>query len=395
MAKMTRAGSLYEGLSMIENESSNRAIDPVNPGRRRLLEAAGTGVLAAAFGSTLAGTTPHAPGGEIPALRWGIVGTGGIANSMVSMIQAADHAELVAVSSRKMETARAFAENYGIGQAFDSWADMAAWDAVDALYIATPTSVREEIAVAVANHGKHVLAEKPFANLPSLQRITAACRNKGVGFMDGTHFVHHPRTAWIRSRMDEDVGPPWSVASAFQFGLRDPANIRLQPDLEPYGAIGDAGWYNMRAAVEYLPADVELVRVEAYLRRERGNKAVVAAGGVLEFSNGATSTFNCGFLSGAGIQDLRISGEKGVVKLDDFLSQRPAGPVARYELRSGWADSRTIEVPVSKREAALMFEDFAAMVGNKAWRDASIRASERTQQWLDAVWESAIANEGG
>ena len=26
--------------------------------------------------------------------------------------------------------------------------------------------------------------------------------------------------------------------------------IRLRPDLEPYGAIGDAGWYTMRAAAD-------------------------------------------------------------------------------------------------------------------------------------------------
>ena len=147
--------------------------------------------------------------------------------------------------------------------------------------------------------------------------------------------------------------------------------------------------------MEYLPADADLVRVEAYLKRESENSAVIAAAGVLEFSSGASSTFNCGFLSGAGIQDLRISGEKGVVKLDDFLSQRPPGPVARYELRSGWSDSRTIDVPVGKREAALMFEDFAAMVTDNTSRESSIRASERTQKWLDAVWESAIANEGG
>jgi predicted dehydrogenase len=58
-----------------------------------------------------------------------------------------------------------------------------------------------------AASGKHVLGEKPFANLPSLRRITAACRKKGVGFMDGTHFVHHPRTAHIKNTLREKIGP--------------------------------------------------------------------------------------------------------------------------------------------------------------------------------------------
>ena len=78
-----------------------------------------------------------------------------------------------------------------------------------------------------------------------------------------------------KSNMQGLVGWPWSVASAFQFGLTDMNNIRLNPQLEPYGAIGDAGWDNMRAAVEYLSPDVEIASVDAYLRRENQNNAVV------------------------------------------------------------------------------------------------------------------------
>ena len=50
-------------------------------------------------------------------------------------------------------------------------------------------------------------------------------------------------------------------------------------------------------------------------------------------------------------------------------------------------------MPAAKRGATQMFEDFAAMVGDPEQLEASIRASERTQQWLDAVWESALRNE--
>jgi len=365
----------------------------INADRRRFLGAAGAGALAATLGSTLAGAGGPAEASSVKSLRWGVVGTGGIANRMAPMIQHAAHAELAAVSSRKMETAKQYADRYGISRAFDSWADMLAFDGVDAIYVATPTSVKEEICVAAARHGKHVLGDKPFANLPSLQRITAACRDNGVGFMDATHFVHSPRTAHIRSRIAEQVGWPWSVASAFQFALSDPDNIRLNPTLEPYGAIGDAGWYNMRVALEYLPEDVEIASAYAVLRRGGPHNAAVSGGGIILLNDGSTTTWNCGFESGAGIMDLRISGAKGVIKLDDFLTQRPTDRPADYEYRQNWNDSRFIEVPFDKPEAALMFEDFAAMVADEAWISRSIRASERTQQWLDAVWESALENE--
>ena len=362
--------------------------ESVDSERRALLLAAGAGALAAALGGC-------AEAGTVKTLRWGVVGTGGIANSMAPRILEAEHAELAAVSSRRMETAQEFADQHGAGRAFASWQEMIAWDGIDAVYIATPTSVREEIAVAAATAGKHVLGEKPFANLLSLQRITAACRANGVGFMDGTHFVHEPRTAQIRARMHADVGWPWSVASAFQFNLADTTNIRLQPDLEPYGAIGDTGWYNMRAAVEYTAPGVAIAAADAYLRRHPETRAVVSGSGVIRFDDGSTSTWNCGFDSGAGVMDLRISGTKGVVKLDDFLRSRRDDHTGVYEYRSGWDDRKQVEVPSAKPGATLMFEDFAAMVGDPARLEASIRASERTQEWLDAVWASAIRNERG
>jgi predicted dehydrogenase len=371
------------------NEPFSQSIDAQ---RRTLLAGAGAGALAASLGS-LAWAQSGTASRPVGALRWGVVGTGGIANGMAPRIIEAANAELAAVSSRRMASAQEFATQHGAGRAFDSWQEMIAWDGVDAIYIATPTSVREEIGVAAAQAGKHVLGETPFANLPSLQRITAACRANGVGFMDGTHFPHEPRTAHIKARTPGDLGWPWSVASGFQFGLDDTSNIRLQPDLEPYGAIGDTGWYNMRAAVEYTAPGIEIAAVEAFLRRHPETSAVVAGSGVIQFDDGSTTTFNCGFESGAGVQDLRISGTKAVIRLDDFLGSRRDDHGGAYEYRSGWVAREEVVVPAAKRGATLMFEDFAAMVGDPQLRDASVHASERTQTWLDAFWESALANE--
>ena len=375
---------------MMKKEGNGSETDPVDTQRRHILTIAGSGAMAATFGSVLTGVSSVAEAGPGKTLRWGFVGTGRIANQMAPMVKLAANAELVAVSSRKMETAKAFADKHGVGRAFDSWDDMFSWDSVDAIYVATPTSVREEICVAAASSGKHVLGEKPFANLPSLQRITAACRDNGVGFMDGTHFVHHPRTAHIKSNMQENIGWPWSLASAFQFGLSDTGNIRMNPQLEPYGAIGDTGWYNMRAAVEYLSPEIELVSADAYLRRENRNNAAIAGSGVIRFNDGSTTTWNCGFESGSVIMDLRISGANGVIKLDDFLTQNRNDNSGSFELLEGWGNSEQIDVPADKPGAALMFEDFAAMAVDREW----FEASERTQELLDAVWNSAIGNEG-
>jgi predicted dehydrogenase len=315
---------------------------------------------------------------------------------MASMIKLAARAELAAVASRKIETAKQFANKHGIPGAFGSWSEMLSSRTVDAIYVATPTSVREEVCLLAAASGKHVLGEKPFANLPSLRRITSACRKHGVGFMDGTHFVHHPRTAKIKTTMREKIGSLRSIDSTFQFGLTDADNIRMDPNLEPYGAIGDAGWYNMRAAVEYTAPGVKVIGVDAYVRRDQKSNAVITGSGVIAFSDGSTNTWNCGFEAGALNMDLRLSGAGGQFSLDDFVFKPGNGPAEYVYRKGGFGDDGTLEriaVPSAKPPAALMFEDFAAMVGDSARFEASVAASEKTQEWLDAIWTKAIQNE--
>lgn len=330
-------------------------------------------------------------------IRWGIVGTGGIANSMAGMIKIADASEIGAVSSRRMQTAQEFANDHGVPKAFDSWQEMIDSDAVDAIYVATPTSVREEICIAAARGGKHVLGEKPFASLPSVKRITEACRDNDVAFMDGTHFVHHPRTLDIKRNREKRLGFVWSVASAFQFNLTDRGNIRFNPELEPMGAIGDAGWYNMRAAVEYLPPDVVLDTVSAHLRRDSETGAAISGTGVLDFTDGSTSTWNCGFDSGAVVMDLRITGTEGVINIDDFLGQNRDGSADFLYRKGGWGSvtSEEINIASDKPGAALMFEDMAAAAADPSLRGQWMTATERTQALLDAVWIASLQNEKG
>lgn len=375
-------------MNRILNASVNSRLDL---GRRGFLGVTGAVLLTSAVGNFAGAATSRR-------LRWGVVGTGMIANQMAPMIKVGSSGELAAVSSRSMQSAREFAADHDVEFAFDSWQRMISSPQVDAIYIATPTSVREEIAIAAAKNGKHVLAEKPFANLASLQRIAAACRSNGVGFMDGTHFVHHPRTADVRSKLPRLTGQPWSVDSAFQVNLADRGNIRFNPQLEPLGAVGDLGWYNMRAAVEYLSPEASFTSVDAVIRRDEATGAAISGSGIVGFDDGSSTTWNCGFDSGALIIDLRISGKDGVIAMSDFMVNRPDGSAAYTFRKGGFGSDGTtelVEIASAMPGAALMFEDFASMLGSSSLQDASIRASERTQLLLDAVWLKALQNERG
>lgn len=96
-----------------------------------------------------------------PGLRWGILGPGGIARAFASDLRTAG-LDLVAVGSRRAESARSFAADFDIARAHGSYEDLVSDPEVDIVYIATPHPFHAEQAILALEHGKHVLVEKPF-----------------------------------------------------------------------------------------------------------------------------------------------------------------------------------------------------------------------------------------
>lgn len=320
-------------------------------------------------------------------VRWGFVGTGTIATWMAGVVGATPAARLCAVASRRTATAQAFAAEHGAERAFNSWKEMLAWDGIDAVYVATPTSLREEISIASANAGRHVLGEKPFASLPSLKRITGACRENGVAFMDATHFVHHPRYAAIRQGAAEMIGRPRSLDSCFLISLTDRSDIRYNPELEPLGAIGDLGWYNIRATLEYAASGLRLCEASARLQRDGTTGAVIAGEGSLTFDDGSASSWRCSFDAASADIGLKLTGPRGILSMDNFIGEDEDHSAIYHYARSNEPGNAATSVRIASQRSAptLMFEDFAAAARDACLREHWAQASERTQALLDAV----------
>ncbi len=332
------------------------------------------------------------------ALRYGIVGAGFIGGIIARAIADAPSAELVAVASRRQERAAVLAAQYPRARVFDSWQDLVAWDGLDAVYVATPTAVREVISVAAAQHGKHVLADKPFASLESLQAITAACNASGVAFMDATHFVHHPRTRQIKHERAARIGTLRAINSTFHFPSPDRGNIRYDPHQEPMGAFGDMVWYSLRAVTEFMTPGARLLNAYGIAEHDPVTGAVVRSAGILILSDGCSATWEGGYNVGACHMDLQLLGDHGTISLDDFVLDWAGGffpPMPGYPVgfiqRSGGAtpaEARRILTPGEPRQAVQMVEAFTHLAANPAGTDAvaSIQISETTQDMLDRIW---------
>lgn len=338
-------------------------------------------------------------------LKLGIVGTGSIANIVARSIPDSENVTLAAVASRSMESALDFASKHTSPRAFDSWQEMIEWDGIDAVYAAVPTYAEEEICIGAANGGKHLLADKPFTDLKSLRRITHACRTNDVAFLDATHFVHHTRTARIKASIPEMVGSILALRSSFYAYVPNRSNIRFDPEKEPTGVLGDLSWYSMRAIVEYLPSDLELVNITACGHRDEQTGGLSKAAGILEFEGGMFATFEAGYDVNALVMDLDIMGSKGMISLDDFVLDWEMGvPQGNPEHEVGFTlrhgrvtpkDYEFVATPTERSAKALMLDRLAYLAnsGTQEEREVSIAATEKTQELLDAVWEAVNVRE--
>ena len=113
-------------------------------------------------------------------VRFGIVGGGVIAGTHINAVVASPHAEFAGVADVREEAGRKIAEEHGVPFTTD-YREMIASGDVDVLSVLTPSGLHAEVAITAAEHGVHVLVEKPMEiTLDQCDRMIGACRRKGV-----------------------------------------------------------------------------------------------------------------------------------------------------------------------------------------------------------------------
>ena len=98
-------------------------------------------------------------------LKLGVIGTGAISHHFIEAAHASGKYQLVAVYSRKLETAATFASHYQDIQLFDQVEDFLK-SSFDVVYIASPNSLHFAQAKDALSAGKHVILEKPAVTQP-------------------------------------------------------------------------------------------------------------------------------------------------------------------------------------------------------------------------------------
>ncbi|XP_076900606.1 putative oxidoreductase At4g09670 [Bidens hawaiensis] len=210
-------------------------------------------------------------------LRFGILGCANIVRKVSRSMLSSPNITISAIGSRSLDKAIAFASECHFPEStnlYGSYGAMLDDPDVDAVYIPLPSSLHLHWAVLAAQKKKHVLLDKPVAlNVGELDVILEACEASGVQFMDATMWMHHPRTEQMKQVLSDEqrFGQLTMVHSVFthmsdEYFLKN--DVRVKPDLDALGALGDNGWYAIRAilwANDYeLPNTVTAFRDPVY-----------------------------------------------------------------------------------------------------------------------------------
>lgn len=194
-----------------------------------------------------------------PALRWGIVGPGGIARKFVAAVHGHTAGSVVAVASRHPGRAADFAGQHGIPRGYggpDGYAALAADPDVDVVYVASPHSAHREHAVAMLQAGKPVLVEKALArNGGEVEDIFAAAEAAGVFAMEAMWTRHLPHMVVVRRWLTQGrVGQPISVSADHGQFLDFAADHRVKAPELAGGALLDLGVYPVAFILDVLGA---------------------------------------------------------------------------------------------------------------------------------------------
>jgi len=224
-------------------------------------------------------------------MKFGIIGTGMIANFHAKAIEAMEGSELHSCYDRSFERAADFAEKNGI-KTYETLEEFLADPELEIITIGTPSGTHQEPALAGLNAGKHVICEKPLEVTPErIDPLIEASEKNNVTL-----------AAILNRRFNESVVKLKEAVDQGRFGTLTlvEASIKWYRDQAYYDSAGwrgtwalDGGGALMNQSIHIID---QLIHTIGPVKRVSASMALLAhenievedtAVAILEFENGA------------------------------------------------------------------------------------------------------------
>ena len=282
--------------------------------------------------------------------------------NLAPALQLTQHCHLAGIVTGSPEKIPQWQKKYNIPDAnvysYDNIADIANNDAIDVVYIVTPTGTHARFAIAAAKTGKHVWCEKPMAmNMQECQAIIDACKQNKVQLTIGYRMQHEPNTKTLISYADSKPFGNFQRIDA-QAGYRGGGGSgwRFQKAMGG-GALYDMGVYTvngMRYATNMEP--LRVLSARQFSNRPNLFKEVdETTEYVLEFANGLKGYGKTSV--GETCNLLKVTCERGSYELS---------PMQSYSgVQGSRSDGILLNKPIENQQAQQMDDDALALLNNQ------------------------------
>ena len=312
-----------------------------------------------------------------PPLRWGVLGTGWIADRFVTSLQRHTRQVVHAVGSRSAESAKHTAVAWGTPAAHGSYEALVTDPDVDVVYVATPHNYHLQHALLAIEAGKHVLIEKPVGlDAAEARAIGQAASHAGVFCMEAMWTLFLPKFDIIRQVLEQRaLGRV--VAVHADMGERFDAPHRILRRELAGGPLLDLGTYAATLATWALGAPDAVTAVATPAPNGINGQLAIA----LRTPSGATAALHTSILADSATTASIIGTEARIDLGTRFYLPGPMSVHQRHGPTLTWAE------PMVEHDA-LHFE--AAEV---ARRVAAGETGSPLRPWADTVATMQLLDE--
>jgi predicted dehydrogenase len=272
-------------------------------------------------------------------VRFGIIGTGGMANAHAHILAKLPEAQLHAACDLDQGRLGSYAEKYGIPATWTDPQAMLQEADIEAVIVAAPDKAHAPLSIAALEAGKHVFCEKPLATSHAeAQSMVEAARKAGTVNM--VNFSYRNSSAWQRAKewiQTGELGRIFHLEAHYLQGWLNSNHWgnykeesqwlwRLSTEHGSTGVLGDLGVHILDFATAPVGEVAELsCRLKTFSGKVPGDRvgeyrldANDTAAITLEFANeavGTVTTTRCatGYVNAL---KLLVCGGKGALRLD-------------------------------------------------------------------------------
>jgi predicted dehydrogenase len=243
-------------------------------------------------------------------VRVGVVGLGYWGPNLARNFAAIPGCELAWLCDASSERRERLESSFPAARSTGELADLLADEQLDAVVLATPVPTHAELAVAVAEAGKHCFVEKPLATTAAdAERAVAAADRAGKILMVGHLLEYHPAVTRLKALIDsEELGGLYYI-----YGNR----LNLGQLRRDENALWSLGAHDVSVALHLIDEEPDECFAQGASYVREGVQDVVFC--YLRFPSGVVAHLHLSWLDPHKERRITVVGERRMATFDDML----------------------------------------------------------------------------